>query len=135
MIITVDTNVLVRLFVCADDEDMRQRTIAKEILEEAKQLVIPTSVFCETVWVLPNHYKIKRDNILSVLENFIKIPKIHFQKGEIAAGLALMRLGGDFADGVNEYTGTQMGSEQFITFDKKAAKLLIRQGKNVRLLS
>lgn len=123
-------------FACSSAQMMK--ICGNELLQKKfwrKQLVIPTSVFCETVWVLLNHYKIKRDNILSVLENFIRIPKIHFQKGEIAAGLALMRLGGDFADGVNEYTGTQMGSEQFITFDKKAAKLLIRQGKNVRLLS
>ena len=43
-----------------------------------------------------------------------------------------MRSGGDFADGVNECAGRKSGADVFVTFDKKADKLLRMQGKNVQ---
>jgi predicted nucleic-acid-binding protein len=49
---------------------------------------------------------------------------------EVAAGLTMMQHGGDFADGVIAYTGHKMahGNAVFISFDKKAVRLLAEQG-------
>jgi predicted nucleic-acid-binding protein len=51
------------------------------------------------------------------------------------AGLALLNAGGDFADGVIAYEGSWLGADTFISFDKKAVKLMKARGGSVRLLS
>jgi len=53
----------------------------------------------------------------------------------VEAGLALLDAGGDFADGVIAYEGSWLGAEVFVSFDKKAVKLMEAQGETVRLLS
>jgi predicted nucleic-acid-binding protein len=51
------------------------------------------------------------------------------------AGLAQLDAGGDFADGVIAYEGNWLGADTFVSFDKKAVKLMTAQGKPARLLS
>ncbi|MGC9217681.1 hypothetical protein [Acidithiobacillus sp.] len=53
----------------------------------------------------------------------------------VEAGLALLDLGGDFADGVIAYEGSWLGGETFVSFDRKAVKLIEAQGESARLLS
>ncbi len=50
------------------------------------------------------------------------------------AGLAILDAGGDFADGVIAYEGVWLGGEVFVSFDKRAVKLLDTQGAAARLL-
>jgi hypothetical protein len=50
---------------------------------------------------------------------------------EVLAGLAFMKKGGAFADGVNIYCGQHMargGTPVFVSFDRKAVRLLTEQG-------
>nr|WP_314269443.1 type II toxin-antitoxin system VapC family toxin [uncultured Kingella sp.] len=130
MNIAVDTNVLVRLLT-ADDVIQQQQAIV--LLDSADGVIVPTTVFCETVWVLRRLYRQSNQETAAKLEGFLRHPKLLYQTGEVEAGFAMMRQGGDFADGVNEYAGRQMGAEMFVTFDKQAAKLLKAQGKAVRI--
>ena len=51
------------------------------------------------------------------------------------AGLALLEAGGDFADGAIAYEGSWLGAETFVSFDRKAVKLIAAQGKSAKLLS
>jgi predicted nucleic-acid-binding protein len=51
------------------------------------------------------------------------------------AGLAMLDLGGDFADGVMAFEGKWLGAETFATFDKRAAQLIEAQGGSARLLT
>jgi predicted nucleic-acid-binding protein len=53
----------------------------------------------------------------------------------VEAGLALLDAGGDFADGIIAYEGRWLGAEMFVSFDKRAAKLMKAQGETVRPLS
>jgi predicted nucleic-acid-binding protein len=53
----------------------------------------------------------------------------------LEAGLAIVDAGGDFADGVIAYEGNWLGADAFISFDKKAVKLLEAQGLSAELLS
>lgn len=129
--IAVDTNVLVRLLTC---DDPRQAEIAKEVLDKAEQVFIPTHVFCETVWVLLKVYRHTHEDVLRGIRLLTSVEKITFADDEVFAGLEQMEMGGDFADGINEYTGTKMGSKLFMTFDKKAAGLLERRNRKVLLL-
>ncbi len=51
------------------------------------------------------------------------------------AGLSMLTSGGDFADGVIAYEGSWLGADVFVSFDKKAVKLIEAQGGSARLLS
>jgi predicted nucleic-acid-binding protein len=53
----------------------------------------------------------------------------------VEAGLAVLDVGGDFADGVIAYEGRWPGAEIFISFDTPAVKLIDAQGQSARLLS
>jgi|GEM_PF-5149580 len=71
----------------------------------------------------------KSSEILGKIEELIKIPKIHSVGDEVEAGLSMMRKGGDFADGVNAYSGRKISSQAvFASFDRKAVRLLAEQG-------
>jgi predicted nucleic-acid-binding protein len=52
----------------------------------------------------------------------------------VAAGLAMMAAGGDFADGVIAFEGQWLGAEAFVSFDRRAVALAERQGMRARLL-
>ena len=47
----------------------------------------------------------------------------------------MLDAGGDFADGVIAYEGNWLGADTFVSFDKKAVKLMEAQGVSARLLS
>lgn len=52
----------------------------------------------------------------------------------VEAGLAFLKAGGDFADGVIAYEGSWLGGDTFVSLDKKAVALLTEQGQSARLL-
>jgi predicted nucleic-acid-binding protein len=52
----------------------------------------------------------------------------------VEAGLAVLDAGGDFADGVIAFDGRFHGGETFVSFDRKAVKLLQGQGTPALLL-
>lgn len=128
MKIAIDTNILVRLFV-RDDEKQHHQAI--EILDNAELVMIPTTVFCETIWVLKRLYQQSNDDIYQKLSYFMMHPKLRYAEDEVAAGLAVMQAGGDFADGVNEYAGCQLGADSFASFDQKANKIFKKLGKKI----
>jgi predicted nucleic-acid-binding protein len=53
----------------------------------------------------------------------------------VEAGLAVLRAGGDFADGLIAYEGEWLGGEMFVSFDKKAVAVITKQGQQTKLLS
>ena len=53
---------------------------------------------------------------------------------ESSTGLALLKAGGDFADGVIAYEGSWLGAEAFVSFDRQAVELLAANGRAARLL-
>jgi len=60
---------------------------------------------------------------------------VQVNRGAVTAGLAMLSAGGDFADGVIAYEGGWLGGEVFVSFDKRAVKLLSKCGQNSQLLS
>lgn len=47
----------------------------------------------------------------------------------------MLESGGDFADGVIAYEGKWLGAETFVSFEKKAVKLMESHGTPARLLA
>jgi predicted nucleic-acid-binding protein len=87
------------------------------------------------VWVLSQGYKIAADEIADAVRRLINAANVVVNRPAVEAGLALLDAGGDFADGVIAYEGRWLGGETFVSFDKKAVKLLTAQKQMARLLA
>lgn len=131
MKITADTNVLVRAIA---DDDARQSKIAQGALAGADVVAIAAPALCELVWVLSQGYGIAAKDIAAAIRGLLNSANVAVNRPAAEAGLALLEAGGDFADGVIAYEGTWLGAETFVSFDKKAVKLLHSLGEGARLL-
>lgn len=132
MKITADTNVLVRAMT---GDDARQSRIAQAELSNADVVALALPALCELVWVLSQGYKIPSPEIAEAIRRLMNGANVVANRPAAEAGLALLDAGGDFADGVIAYEGSWLGAETFVSFDKKAVKLMEAQGEAVRLLS
>jgi predicted nucleic-acid-binding protein len=132
MKITADTNVLVRA-ITGDDE--RQSRVAQAQLANADLVALATPVLCELVWVLSQGYKNSSTEIAEAIRRLLAGANVVLNRPAAEAGLAVLDAGGDFADGVIAYEGNWLGAETFVSFDKKAVKLIDAQGRSTRLLS
>ena len=131
MKITADTNVLVRALV-QDDPD--QARAASAHLEQAELVAVPLPVLCELVWVLRRVYRFSASDCIGAIEALLASASVRVDRSAVGVGLQLLAAGGDFADGVIAYGGRQLGSEQLVTFDQEAARLLAAVGEPVILL-
>ncbi len=132
MKITVDTNVLVRA-VMRDDE--RQARTAAKLLKEAELIAVSLPCLCEFVWVLRRVYNFAQQDISAALEALLNAGNVAVNRPAADAGLALLKEGGDFADGLIAYEGNWLGGKTFVSFDKKAVSLVVKQGQQARLLT
>ena len=128
MRITADTNVLVRANML---DDPAQAAAAQHILAEAELIAVPLPVLCEFAWVLGQIYKLGRVDVGRALDTLISGANIVVDELAVEAGLAMLRAGGDFADGVIAHVGLTMGGETFVSFDRKAISRLKAQGRTV----
>lgn len=131
MKVSVDANVLVRAVL---QDDARQARVAEKLLREATLIAISLPCLCELAWVLCRGAKLSTEDISEVIRSLMAIDKVVMNRPAAEAGLALLRDGGDFADGVIAYEGHWLGGESFASFDKQAVELLSAQGTPVRLL-
>src|SRR3954453_1670261 len=131
MKITADTNVLVRALT---EDDPEQSGVAQIALSKAEVIALTIPTLCELVWVLRS-YRIQPSDIAATLRGLLNGANIAANRPAAEAGLALLDAGGDFADGVIAYEGNWLGADTFVSFDKRAIKLLEEQGRSARLLS
>lgn len=130
MKITADTNILVRVIV---EDDPRQSRIAERLLEEATLVALPVVVLCELCWVLSRAYRFDPPEIARVIRTLTSADNVAIDSQSVEAGLAMLDVGGDFADGVIAHAGQWVGGETFVSFDQKAIALLKNQGVKVML--
>lgn len=132
MKITVDTNVLVRA-ITGDDES--QSKVAQLELAKADVVALALPALCELVWVLSQGYKAPFADIVEAIRRLISAGNVVVNRPAVEAGLSLLEAGGDFADAVIAYEGSWLGAETFVSFDRKAVKLMEARGESARLLS
>ena len=131
MKITADTNVLVRAIM---GDDVRQSKVAQAELANADLVALALPALCELVWVLSQGYKISSAEIAEVIRRLMNAANVVVNRAAAEAGLDLLEAGGDFADGVIAFEGSWLGADAFVSFDKKAAKLIAAKGKSARVL-
>ena len=132
MKITADTNILVRALT---GDDARQSKLAQTELVNADMVALTLPALCEFVWVLSQGYKIPLADIAEAIRRLMNGANVEVNRPAAEAGLAMLDAGGDFADGVIAYEGRWLGAEVFVSFDRKAMKLMRAQGQSVRLPS
>jgi predicted nucleic-acid-binding protein len=125
VIITADTNVLVRAVVA---DDPGQAAAAIEALRQAEAIAVPLPVLCELVWVLRRAYGFQVAEISGSIRALLDAEGVRVDRSAVEAGLALLEAGGDFADGVIAHEGQWLGGEVFVSFDRQAVALLQAQG-------
>lgn len=131
MKIAADTNVLLRLVVPGDEH---QQKLAVETLKEADSVAISVHSLCELAWVMERSYDAARPDIAAAIRRFMNTRNVVVNRPAVEAGLTVLDAGGDFADGVIAFDGQWLGGETFVSFDKKAVKLLQGQGAAALLL-
>jgi predicted nucleic-acid-binding protein len=129
--ITADTNIIVR---AVTGDDPRQTKAAQQALDRADLVALPMPALCEVVWVLAQSYRIEADDIAAAIRRLVGAANVAVNRPAVEAGLAFLTAGGDFADGVIAYDGRSLGGDTFVSFDKKAVKILKAQGEAARLL-
>lgn len=131
MKITADTNVLLRLVVPGDEA---QQKLAIETLKGADSVAISVHSLCELAWVMERSYNVARPDVAAAIRRFMNTRNVVVNRPIVEAGLAVIDAGGDFADGVIAFDGRFHGGETFVSFDRKAVKLLKGQGSDALLL-
>lgn len=119
MRVAADTNVVVR-YLTGDDELQSRR--ARAALEAADSIYLDIVVLCEVVWVLRRAFRLSPAEISAVLTELLDSEKIEVDRRAAEAGLAMLRAGGDFADGVILHQSAQALCETLVTFDQRLAR-------------
>ena len=127
MKITADTNVLIRAAVQDDPHQARQ---AAKVLREAQIVAVPVPLLCEFVWVLRRGYRKSVSAVSDAIQRLMRSANVIVNRPAIEAGLAVLDVGGDFADGAIAYEGEWLGGEVFVSFDSNAVSIF--QSKRVR---
>ncbi len=115
--LAIDTNILVRLVI---DDDPRQATAARALLEE-HQVLVASTVLLEAEWVFRSAYGLGPAEALASLKAICGLPAVILAEPDrVAAALAWASDGMDFADALH-LAGSE-GCDQFVTFDRKLAR-------------
>ncbi len=120
--ITVDTNVLVRILV-NDPKEAEQVNAARSCISKSGTIFIPQIVQVETVWVLCSGYKLKKKEVLTLLEHLVCNSTCFLEHEErFSDALAMYREdNADFSDHLILATARENNCE-VVTFDKSFAK-------------
>lgn len=125
--IIADTNILVRAIV---GDDPTQSAVAKKLLLQADLVAIPAIVLCELCWVLTQSYRIARNDVIAAIQGLASSENVAIDESAVAAG-AVLKAGGDFADGAIDENGQWLGGEVFVSFDWQALDLLEGAGRTI----
>jgi len=115
--------------------DRAQQSKAVQLaLKKADAVALAIPALCELVWVLSQGYNIPPRDIAEAIRRLMNGANVVVNRPAAEAGLALLDAGGDFADGVIAYEGNWLGADAFVSFDKKAVKLMKAKGGSARPL-
>jgi len=123
--ISVDTNILVRILTC-DDEVQLHKALA---LFERNDIFIADTVILETEWMLRYAYEFSMLDINSALERLLGLPQVHVaHPRQIADALIWHKHGLDFADAL--HLSASNAQDSFFTFDR----LFVKKAKQLKLM-
>ncbi|MBY3121991.1 type II toxin-antitoxin system VapC family toxin [Rhizobium leguminosarum] len=132
MKVSVDTNILARAVL---QDDAEQGRAAAKLLKEASLIAVSLPSLCELVWILRRGARLSKEDVSQTIHDLLNAGNVSMNRPAVEAGLAMLDAGGDFVEGVIAHEGAWLGGESFVSFDKQAVELVIRQGQPARLLA
>ena len=96
---------------------------------DSQRVAVTVPALCEFVWVLSRIYKRSRPEIAQSIRRLLASATVAADQPAIAAGLAFLDAGGDFADGVIAHEGRTLGGDVVLSFDEGATTLARRLGQ------
>ncbi len=119
--ISVDTNILVRLLT-ADDKAQFKRARA---MFEKEDIAISTSVVLECEWVLRYAYQFQPSEITTAFEALFGLPNVKLQEQMVLFdAIQWHKQGLDFVDAI--HLAKSKDAQSFVTFDRKLIKAASR---------
>jgi predicted nucleic-acid-binding protein len=89
----------------------------------------------EIVWVLRRVYAFPVAEISATIRALMEAGNVNLDRAAVEAGLWQLEAGGDFADAVIAHQGQWLGSDTFLSFDRRAVALLQQRGIAAELLA
>jgi len=86
-------------------------------------VVLSAVVLCEVVWVLRRVYRYTPGEVADVLRRLIESRTVDVDRPLAEAGLAMLVVGGDFADGVILAEAGRARCDRLVSFDQNFARL------------
>lgn len=115
--IALDTNVIVRLVVADDPEQLKS---ARRVFQ-SNDFWIAKTVLLETEWVLRYTYKLKRGSIRETFQKLLGYRRAQVEdRGAVLRALDLYEADLDFADAL--HLASSGDADRFATFDKEFAE-------------
>ena len=119
--ISLDTNVLVRLLVEDDEEQVaKARDLLRRSVEADEPCLVTVIALCELQWVLKRLYKVSREDLASAVEGLLLDDRYLIEESA-AVGAAVVRFRNgkaDLADYLIGLKSRSLGAEETVTFDR-----------------
>jgi len=122
----IDTNILVRFFM---QDNTSQFNLSRQFLlmecSRSQPGYINTIVLCELIWTLKRTYKLKREQLILIIEQLLDVEQAIIEEQDLVRrALKDFRFSkADFADCLIGQKNLKAGCKQTITFDRSAATL------------
>ncbi len=119
--IALDTNVVVRLMIQDDEEQLaRAMAVLEPLWERSLPALIPDVVLAELEWVLEGAYRVPRSEILASLHALAADKRFVFDdRSRLLEALRRYQSGrGDLSDYLIGLAATGAGAETTLTFDR-----------------
>jgi predicted nucleic acid-binding protein len=116
-VISVDTNIVVRLLTADDPEQYEQ---ARSVFER-EEVFIADTVLLETEWVLRYAYDFDEAQVVGALRRLLGLPNVHLRASHpVHRALRWHAAGLDFADAL--HIALSHHTETFVTFDRACVR-------------
>jgi predicted nucleic-acid-binding protein len=116
----LDTNILARYYIEdeADDESVKQRELARRIIEAGKPLMVCKTVLLEFEWVMRGYYEFERQQIVQVMQHLMSLTHLDIEdRDAVEYALASYLAGLDFADALHH--ACYRTCKSMLTFDDR----------------
>lgn len=121
--IALDTNILVRYFVGADDpETKRAAALIEQDLTSDEPGYVSAITLCEIIWVLRNRYRFGYEARGAIIRLMIAAAQLELEHQDCVVA-ALDSRHADLADAIIHHIGLKRGCLKTVTLDRKFARL------------
>lgn len=127
--IGIDTNILARYYVAdtGDAEAVRQRELARQLIESGQPLMVCKTVLLEFEWLMRGYYNFQSADVIAVMEHLCALPNMTVEDREtVVQALSHCAAGLDFTDALHHASYrvcTSMASFDDRRFARRAKRM------------